>query len=159
MGVTPPVPQSPCAAPLELGFGSPGPSVPFGPLPWRRGGLRWGFTNGGWGRWEKYPGTGKSSLFFSFLGGNEGGEGGILLAETVPLLSSLPACPQAPPAGPPFPFLSLNTRVQQQQDGLRLCRCVLGGVSPCSASPPALVLFPSSAHHRSTLTDPGVTLL
>lgn len=47
---------------------------------------------------------------------------------------------------PPFPFLSLNACVQQQ-DGLWLCRCVLGGVFCSSASPPALVLFPSIAHH------------
>lgn len=133
--------RTPALLPLELGFGSPGPSVPFGPLPWRRGGLRWGFTGSGRGRWEKNPGREKSSFFFPR--GKRQGEGGILLAEAASLPSFLPvppSCPQAPPACLPLPsHLSLALQFESprmyaaERDGLWLCRCVLGGVLP----PPA----------------------
>lgn len=97
--------RTPALLPLELGFGSPGPSVPFGPLPWRRGGLRWGFTGSGRGRWEKKSRQGKVFLFF-FSRGKRQGEGGILPAEAASLPSFLPmppSCPQAPPACLPLP--------------------------------------------------------
>lgn len=115
LGPAPALPRAPALLLLELGFGSPGPSVPFGPLPWRQGGLRWGFTSGGRGRWEKNPGREKSSFFL--LDGNEGEREGSCWWRLRPFLPPLaPArlsCPLAPPACPPFPsHLSLSLQFE-----------------------------------------------
>lgn len=184
-GPAPALPRTPAPLPLELGFGSPGPSVPFGLLPWRRGGLRWGFTSGGRGRWEKKSRQGK--VFF-FLGGNEGEREGSCRWRLRPFLPPhAPArlsCPQAPPARPPVPSHLLSPPCMcAAADGLRRCRCVLGHLLPPpawrqAASPQGraspsgcagLCLSPSpgtvpSAHRRhvcrwSTLTAPGEKLL